>query len=349
MKRLIILIFILGSFVYAWNAVNVINIRVVGQPSMSGPIQKNLEEPFFESLKEKTGLPIKVDYRTVDLLGFKDTYQLAMLRSGMFDMVSLRFLQNGQEELSILGVDLPGLNSDYQTARKIGEAYGPILDDNLQKRFGVKLLGLWTFGPQVIFCNKPIHRLSDLKERKVRVGSSIYDGFIKSQGGIPVVIPFEQVIDALASNMADCAITSQTSAYSAKWANYLTYIYPIATQMGTNGIAIRLDTFNKFNESQRQQLQSAVNVYIDKVWRYSEQLNTQAADCLEGKSSCDLSIKYNLTKTSVTDDDKIFMQRFALGQSFSDWAARCNKIDPDCSRRWKTAVEPILSKANRQP
>lgn len=347
MKRLIILIIILGIFVYAWNDAAVINLRVVGQPSMTGPIQKNLEEPFFESLKDKTGLPIKVDYRTVDTLGFKDTHQLAMLKSGMFDVVSLRFLQNGQEELSFLGIDLPGLNADYQTARKVSEAYGSVVDENLQKRFGVKLLGLWTFGPQVIFCNKPIHQLSDLKGLKVRVGSSVYDGLIKSQGGIPVVIPFEQVKEALASNMADCAITSQTSAYSAKWPAYLTHIYPIATQMGTNGIAIRLDTFNKFNERQKQQLQNAVNAYIDRVWIYSEQLDTQASDCLEGKSSCDSSIKYSLTKSPVTDSDKLFMQKSALDQSFSAWAARCDKLDSECSKRWRATIEPILSKANR--
>jgi TRAP-type C4-dicarboxylate transport system substrate-binding protein len=344
-KRLIPLTIILGTFVYAWNAVDVINLRVVGQPSMTGPIQRNLEQPFFESLQQKTGLPIKVDYRTVDKLGFKDNYQLAMLKSGMFDMVSLRFLQNGQEEPSILGVDLPGMATDFQTARKIGEAYGPVIDENLQQRFRVKLLGLWTFGPQVILCNKPIHRLSDLKGLKVRVGSSAYDPLIKSQGGIPVVIPFDRVAEALSSNMADCAISSQTSAYSAKWATYLTHVYPIATQMGTNGIAIRLDTWNKFSESQKQKLQSAVNAYIDQAWIYSEQLDTQASDCLKGRRACDLGIKYSLIHTSVTEDDKVFMRKFALEQSFPDWAASCDKLDPNCSMRWKAAVDPILKQA----
>jgi TRAP-type C4-dicarboxylate transport system substrate-binding protein len=179
--RLAILGIILGVFAYAWHSSDVINLKVVGQPSMSGPIQKNLEQPFFQSLAGKTGLPIKVDYRTVDELGFKDNYQLTMLKSGTFDIVSLRFLQNVQEEPSISGVDLLGLNPDYQTARKVVEAYGPIIDENLQQRFDAKLLGLWTFGPQVIFCNKPIYRLSDLKGVRVRVGSSIYDELIKSR------------------------------------------------------------------------------------------------------------------------------------------------------------------------
>ncbi len=345
MKRLILLGIILGGFVYAWTAVDVINLRVVGQPSMTGPIQKNLEQPFFESLKEKTGLPITVEYRTVDKLGFKDNYELAMLKSGMFEMVSLRFLQNAQEEPSILGADLPGINPNFQTARKVGEAYGPVIDENLQKRFGVKLLGIWTFGPQVIFCNKPIHRLSDLKGRKVRVGASTYDALIKSQGGIPVVIPFDRVAEALSSNMADCAISSQTSAYSAKWPLYLTYVYPIATQMGTNGIAIRVDTWNRFSESQKRQLQSAVNAYIDQTWIYSEQLNNQASDCLQGKSACDLGVKYKLIQTPVTEDDKLFMRKFALEQSFPDWAANCDKLEPNCSMRWKAVLDPILKQS----
>ncbi len=345
MKRLILLGIILGGFVYAWTAVDVINLRVVGQPSMTGPIQKNLEQPFFESLKEKTGLPITVEYRTVDKLGFKDNYELAMLKSGMFEMVSLRFLQNAQEEPSILGADLPGINPNFQTARKVGEAYGPVIDENLQKRFGVKLLGIWTFGPQVIFCNKPIHRLSDLKGRKVRVGASTYDALIKSQGGIPVVIPFDRVAEALSSNMADCAISSQTSAYSAKWPLYLTYVYPIATQMGANGIAIRVDTWNRFSESQKRQLQSAVNAYIDQTWIYSEQLNNQASDCLQGKSACDLGVKYKLIQTPVTEDDKLFMRKFALEQSFPDWAANCDKLEPNCSMRWKAVLDPILKQS----
>jgi TRAP-type C4-dicarboxylate transport system substrate-binding protein len=179
----------------------------------------------------------------------------------------------------------------------------------------------------------------------VRVGSSAYDLLIKSQGGIPVVIPFDRVAEALSSNMADCAISSQTSAYSAKWAPYLTHVYPVATQMGTNGIAIRLDTWSRFSEKQKQLLQSAVNAYIDEAWIYSERLNTNASDCLQGRGACDLGVKYNLIQTPVTEDDKLFMRKFALEQSLPDWAASCDKLDPNCSMRWKAAVDPILKQA----
>ena len=343
MKRLLFLISLIGTFIYAWNWFDVITIRVVGQQSTTGPIQSKLEKPFFESLPEKTGLPIKTEYRTVDSLGFKDNRQLSMIKGGMFDMVSLRFLQNGQEEVSILGADLPGINSDFSTARKTGDAFSPFIDESLQKNFDVKLLGLWTFGPQIIFCSKPIAQLSDLKGLRVRVGASTYNEFIKSQGGIPVIIPFEQVADALALKMTDCAITSQTSAYSAKWIPYMTHAYPVVTQMGTNGIAMRLNTWNRLNKKQQEKLMEAVQAYSKAEWLYAEQLNLQARACIEGNNTCELSEKYKVVYSPVSKNDKDYMLNFGLTHSFPEWANRCDKVHPDCSARWQVAVKPILN------
>ena len=74
-------------------------MRVVGQPSMTGPIQSQLEKPFFDELSAHTGLPLQVDYHTVDSLGFKDNFQLAMLKEDLYDVVSLRdIMKNGMDQ-----------------------------------------------------------------------------------------------------------------------------------------------------------------------------------------------------------------------------------------------------------
>ena len=56
MKRLLLLLGLVVAFGLAWNWLDVIDLKVVGQPSMTGPIQSELEKPFFESLREKTGI-----------------------------------------------------------------------------------------------------------------------------------------------------------------------------------------------------------------------------------------------------------------------------------------------------
>lgn len=346
MKRILLSLGVVLVFATAWNRLEVIDINVLGQPSMSGPIQSNMEQPFFESLAFTTGLPIRINYRSVDTLGFRDNRQLSLMKDGLADIVSLRFLQNSEVEPYILGIDPPGLNRDFKTARAIAKAYSPVLDANLQNRYDVKLLGIWPFGPQVFWCKFPIHQLSDIRGHKVRVGSNVLSPLIESQGGIPVVIPFDETVNALELKLVDCAVASQISGYSAKWANHVTHIYPIATQMGLNGIAIRLKIWNQLSADQQNKLADAINTYIDSVWSFSEQLDHQASYCLQGKESCFLGERYTLLIPPATDKDLKFMHEFTHKSSLPLWANRCNQISPGCSTQWEQLIEPILHPAH---
>ena len=100
-----------------------LKFKVIGQPLATGLIQKNKEQPFFETLAQKTGLPIEVDYKPIDALGVKDTEQLRMMKSGLFEIVSLRVSQNSRDEPMLLGLDLVGQNPDYATGRQSAKAW----------------------------------------------------------------------------------------------------------------------------------------------------------------------------------------------------------------------------------
>ena len=56
-----------------------IKLKVIGQPVASGLIQKNKEQPFFESLAQKSGLPLEIEYKPIDTTGIKDTEQLRVM------------------------------------------------------------------------------------------------------------------------------------------------------------------------------------------------------------------------------------------------------------------------------
>src|SRR5690606_39535798 len=47
-------------------------------------------------------------------------------------------------------------------------AYFDTLDTRLQKQFRTKLLGIWPFGPQIMFCRKPVDSFAAIKGLKVR-------------------------------------------------------------------------------------------------------------------------------------------------------------------------------------
>lgn len=327
----------------AWVTLERVALDVVGQPSSTGPIQSQLEKPFFETLAATTGLPLDVRYRTLDEIGLKDTHQLEMLRDGSLDLVSLRFLQNTQSEPTLLGIDLPGLNTDFDTARAVIEAYQQVVDRRLQQRYGVKLLGVWTFGPQVFFCRKPVKALADLAGLRVRVGGTTVAHVISAAGGTPVIVPFDDVRDALKNGMIDCAITSSGSANFAGWPQYATHYFPLTTQMGLNGYAISLRVWNELSSRQQQVLQDAFTKHVEAIWAYARELHEDTSSCNVG-GPCRLGKRYDLIGVQPTPSDVRALRAHMLG-GIKQWAQDCDQVDAGCSAEWHRLIAPILQKA----
>ena len=315
-----------------------ITYKVVGQPAATGLIQKNKERPFFEEFAKRTGLPIDADYKSMDSLGLKDTEQLRVMKAGLFDIVSLRVSQNSRDEPTLLGMDLVGAAPDYETARKVYEAYFETLDQRLQKQFQVKLLGIWPFGPQILFCRKPLTQLSDLKGMKVRVYDQNLSKFIESVGGTPVPLSFTEVHQSLSLGVVDCAITGPSSANSSNWPEVTTHQYPLGFQMALNGYAMTMNAWNKLKPDQKTQMQAAFKTLTDDIWVYSKELTQDALNCNSGKQPCTTGKTFNLVNVPVTPTDIATVRKAVAAISFPTWAEICDKANPGCSVAWKKTV-----------
>jgi TRAP-type transport system periplasmic protein len=312
--------------------------KVIGQPAATGNIQKNREKPFFDEFAKRTGLPIDADYKPNDQLGLKDTEQLRIMKAGLFDIVSLRVSQNSRDEPTLLGMDLVGGSPDYPTARKVYEAWFDTLDQRLQKQFQVKLLGVWPFGPQILFCKKPIASLADLKGLKVRVYDQNLAKFIETVGGTPVPLSFVEVHQSLSLGVVDCAITGPSSANSSNWPEVTTHQYPLGFQMALNGYAITLKAWGRLKPDEQQKLAAAFKTLVDDIWVYSEQLTQDALNCNAGKDPCTTGKKFKLINVPVTPADIETVRGAVAKVSLPTWAEICDKSNPGCSDTWKKTV-----------
>src|SRR5688572_1845559 len=247
-----------------------IKLRVAGNLLATGLIQKNKEQPFFENLARHTGLPVEVDYKPMDVVGVKDVDGLRVLKSGLFDIMTLRIAQVSRDEPFLLGADLVGLNPDYEVARKVVNAYRAAADKRLQDRHNAKLLAIWPFGPQTVFCKVPISGLADLKGKKVRVYDQSLAKFIERIGGIPVTIPFGETQQALERGVTDCAITGPSSANTAGWPEVTTHFMPIGFQIALNAYAINLSKWNALPADQKAKMTEAFKKFETEVWAYSK-------------------------------------------------------------------------------
>jgi hypothetical protein len=70
--RVLIAAVLSAGFLFAWQKLDRIYIQVVGQPSVTGVVQRQ-EQALFEHLAADTGLPLVVSYTPNDQLGVKDT------------------------------------------------------------------------------------------------------------------------------------------------------------------------------------------------------------------------------------------------------------------------------------
>lgn len=320
-----------------------LKLRVMGLPLATGNIQKNREQPFFETLAQKSGLPLDVEYKPLDATGVKEFEQLRVMKSGLFDVIALRLGQVSRDEPTILGLDLVGLNTDYKTAREVVKAYSDAVDKRLQSQFNAKLLGVWPFGPQMIFCKAPItNGLADLKGKKIRILDGVMAKFMEKIGATPVTMAFGEVSQGLSLGTVDCAVTGPSSANSAGWPETVTHQYPLGLQVAVQGYAINLNTWKKMSAAQQKALQASFDQLIDDIWKYSEELWSDGIRCNAGEDPCTTGRKYKVTTVAVQPKDVDTVKSAVREISLPAWSESCDKVNPGCSDTWKKTVGPII-------
>lgn len=316
--------------------------KVMGQPAATGLIQKNLEKPFFEDFAKISGLPITMNYTPLDQLGVKDTEQLRLMKAGLFDIVSLRVSQNSRDEPTMLGMDLVGLNPDYATGRKTMEAFYDVVDNRLQEKFNVKLLGIWAFGPQMLFCNSPITELADVKGLKVRVYDANLAKFVESIGGIPVPLSFTEVHQSLSLGVVDCAITGPSSANSSSWPEVTTHQLPLGFQLALNGYAMTMKAWTALSADEQTKLQTAFTDLTDRIWVRSEELWLDAVNCNVDRDPCTTGKRYKMTNVEVKPAD-IELVKGALAKiSVPIFSELCERAHKGCAEKWMNTVGKVV-------
>lgn len=313
-------------------------LKVLGQPGATGLIQQNKEAPFFANMAEKVGLDIEASFQTLDQTGIKAPEELRVLKSGLFDIISLRLQQVSRDEPMILGLDLVGQNPTYDEAKLTMAAFAPAVDARLQQQFNTKLLGLWAFGPQVLFCDAEINSLADIEGLKIRTFDQSLSNFVASLGGTPVPMTFTEVHQSLARGVIDCAITGPSSANSASWPEETTHVLPLGFSTAVQGYGMNLGVWNSFSAEEQAKIQAAFDALTDDIWTYSEELFDDAMRCNVGEAPCELNKPYSLVKVPVSDEDAAKVANAVKELSFPTWAEQCDAVNPECSAKWIEAV-----------
>jgi C4-dicarboxylate-binding protein DctP len=136
---------------------------------------------------------------------YKDNEEMEALQLGSVQMLApslAKFGPLGIKEFEVF--DLPFIFDDTKELHRVTQ--GPIgkqLLDKLEGK-GIKGLAYWDNGFKSFSANKPIHAPADMKGMKLRIQSSkVLDEEIRALGGVPQVMAFSEVYQALQTGVVD--------------------------------------------------------------------------------------------------------------------------------------------------
>lgn len=301
---------------------------------------KNFEQPFWtKEIPEKSGGAVTAEITPFNEMGLKGAEIFRLMRLGVIDFGSTVLGYVAADDARNEAVDLAGLSPDVATARKVSDAYKPIYDKFYGERFGIKVLGIWPYSAQVLFCNGEIKSLSDLKGKKVRTGNRTLAEFVEAFGGTGVTLSFSEVVPALQNKVVDCAITGTLSGNSAKWYEVATHIYALPLGWSHVMHAVNLKRWNSLDPKVRAFLEKEIAGLEDRIWKAAAEETEQGYLCNAGKDGCTMGTKARMTVVPVSEADKALLKKALNEVVLPKWAARCQG---DCVANWNETVGKVV-------
>jgi len=297
------------------------------------------EGPFWNDVIGKaSGGSIKGEIKPQTDLGLKGFEIMRLLKQGVFNYAHGVMGYVSAENAMFDGVDLSSLTQDIETERKVVDAYMPIMAKKFEEIYDSKLMQLYPFPSQNLWCNAEINSIDDLKGKKVRTYTASLADFVQGVGGTPVTVAFAEVIPALQKGVVDCGITGTMPAYNAKWYQAATHAYTMRVGWGIAFGAISLKTWNSLSADQQKTLQSEIDKLTDRMWTETAKEDALAIQCLTGKE-CPLGPVGGMKLVEPSAEDIKKQKKIAQDVVVKNWADRC---DAECVATWNKVVGPIV-------
>ena len=303
---------------------------------------KQHEGPFWRSVVPKaSGGRITAKIQPITEIGLKGFEVTRLLKLGVFDMAFGVIGYVAGEDPVFEGPDLSAVAQDIKTARKIVDAYRPIMAKAFEQVFQAKLVVMYPFPSQLLWCNARINKIGDLKGKKIRVYSTTLGDFVEGVGGTSVTIAFAEVVPALQKKVADCGITGTTPAYRAKWYQVATHAYAMRVGWGISFGAFSLKRWNKLDAATKAFLTKQFKALEDRMWKKTGEEDAMGLSCATG-GKCTLGKPGNMKRVTPSKADLAQRTEILKSHVLKRWAERCKKKRPNCVKDWNNTIGKVV-------
>ncbi|MBK1661624.1 TRAP transporter substrate-binding protein DctP [Paracraurococcus ruber] len=247
---------------------------------------ERLEKPFWtERLPEITRGRLRARIQPFDRSGIAGQEVLRLLSAGVLSYATVILSIAAAEEPELNAVDLPLLSPDVNALRRTVDAWRPWMEAVLRDRFGLEPLAVYAHPAQVLFCREPFQGL-EIAGRRVRTSSVGQAELVKALGGIPVVIPFAEIMPALRDDVVTCAITSAIAGQTIGLPTRAPHIGRVGVSWGLGVFAANQTAWQSLPEDLRAQVQGGVRMLEREIWEEAERESAVGQACGIRSGAC---------------------------------------------------------------
>lgn len=286
-------------------------IMASGYPESSF-LTKNTRQ-FVEAVEKRTDGALKIDLRTNNSLIKLDAIKRAV-QSGQIQAGAIRLGVYGNEA-EIYNLDnTPGVASTYDQAWTLMEASKPYFEKIFAKD-GMRIVSYTSWPGQGFYTREPIKSLDDLAGLDLRIYSQQTRKLGEELGANAVILPFEEVPQAFATNMIDSLWTSaQTGVDVQAWDLVKNFTFT-GTMFNKNAIIINQRAFRQLPEDVQKIVLEEGEKATERGWRLSKEASEQTENELK---------EHGMT----------------LGKAPDDVLARIDEIGQELIAEWRERAKP---------
>lgn len=235
-----------------------------------GNFQVENAKVFAEKVAEATKGDVTITVSAGGALGFKGPDQLVAVRDGLVDMADINISQQvGQNPL--FGAEgVPFLVTSMDELKDYHNVLRPEFE-KLAAQFNQKILYMVPSPAQYVYLKVKVSDIEEFRSIPVRGADKNTVDIITAVGMDGVVMPWGELIPALASGRVDGVATSATSGVDGKFWEFLDYIYPTNHTWGSNAVTINLDTWNKLTAEDQAAIEKVASDLEPSFWDVSLQ------------------------------------------------------------------------------
>jgi hypothetical protein len=216
----------------------------------------------------------------------------------------------------------------------------------LQQRYGVRLLAVYVYPAQVMFCNRPFAGLFDLAGRTVRVSSVGQSELVAGLGAKPIVTPFAEIVPAVRAGVVECALTGTLSGNAIGLHEVTTHVSRVGISWGVSIFAANERAWQALPADIRAALEAGLAGLQAEIWAAAEQETEAGLACNAGRPDCAGGTRGRMTIVEDRPQDQQRRNRLLTDVVLPAWVQRCGS---ECAEVWNAIMGPargILAKVD---